>query len=1069
MGGLALGAYSVGKRVDRARNPLRLYAFLELGIGLWALLLLPILGFLPSLSARGEFLSGQSGGLHDLALFFLLSLPLLPSAVMMGGTLPALLSHVARTRQGREGIAMSTGLFYGMNTLGAVTGTIASGFTLIGKLGVSRTNLVVVLVNLLIFAVAFLLSLRYRPAEEKAQPVLKRERPRKREPVHAPITSGRRKLLLLLYAASGFTALAYEIVWTRILIHYVGTTIYAFTLMLSLFLLGISAGSLAERVLERGRRLSVFHFGATELLIGATGSLGLLGIALLPSLHIFLVRAAGHEWWEEAAIIIAASGSLMLIPAFLFGVAFPLVCGLLSGEKERAGGDVGAVYAANTVGSIAGSLSAAFLLIPFLGSGPSVHFLSSLNLAIAGISFLIAGGRKGLTFTAVSFMLAVLLPVLVPSSRHLSMFPEEVTLMREEGAEATVAVIRDQGVLEFDIKRMIVNGNALSGSDYSGRRYMRLLGHLPVLLCDDPGRVLVICLGTGMTLGACSRHDRVRELSCAEISPEVVKAAKQFTRENYAVLDGGRARVIIGDGRTVLLSSPGTFDVITLEPPPPRSKGVVNLYSKDFYELCKAKLSGNGVMAQWVPLHDQSMEDVKILIRTFTSVFAHTTAWLVERHDLCLVGTMEPSLPGPVDLETRIAGVREELAEIDIVSVWDLLSLFVADKEGLDRYCGAVPVITDDRPLIEHFLSLPWNRSIVSLPQAAGSGSSFLEEILLHRTSLVEHLGGGMPETLDQDYLLHRIAMERFLDGIISSDRGLDANGLDEIRRASRLMPQNGYYRHYLGASEDQRREIEEALVRGRGDARLALSRYGSLELENGNYERAAEIFAKYTSLFPDDPAGFLYEGVAREQRGEFHEARSAYGRAELLAEDGKEAVRRHLAVLDARERVSQDSSLESMGSLAAVLWESERYKEAADVYAGLVRRDPRDELPRYNLAACLDAEGDYLRALEEYEAAFLLRPDVEETRNNIDKLRILLAVTAERPRRVVRVDGTEVEVGYEDPSTRALLGSLYARNEEYGRATRELMRALAVRPDYEEARTMLRAIETMMKGEGTK
>jgi Flp pilus assembly protein TadD len=416
-----------------------------------------------------------------------------------------------------------------------------------------------------------------------------------------------------------------------------------------------------------------------------------------------------------------------------------------------------------------------------------------------------------------------------------------------------------------------------------------------------------------------------------------------------------------------------------------------------------------------------------------------------------------------------MAAVQADLEDIDIAGVWDLLSLFIADREGLDRYCGDVPVVTDDHPLIEHFLSLPWNASIVAA-EAPGEGTeSFLEEFLLHRTSLLEHLEDVLPDNHEQAYVSHRLAMERFLEGVIYTDRGLDGKGIDEIRRASRLLPENGYFKHYLGASEHQRKQLEDILVRGAGDARQVLSRYGSLELENGNSGRAVEVFTKYVSLFTDDPAGFLYRGMALERTGDFPEAREAYVKAGTLAPDAREAVGQRVAVIDAKVRNRQEGSMESLSALAALLWESERYGEASETYAELVRRDPRDELARYNLAACLDAEGDVRGALEQYEAAFQLDPEVQETGNNIDKLRLLLALTAERSRKVALLAGTEVETSYESPRARALLGSCYARNDEYGRAAREYLKALALDPGYEEARAMLATVEKLGREEGTR
>jgi spermidine synthase/tetratricopeptide (TPR) repeat protein len=613
---------------------------------------------------------------------------------------------------------------------------------------------------------------------------------------------------------------------------------------------------------------------------------------------------------------------------------------------------------------------------------------------------------------------------------------------------------------------MIIDGNALSGSDYSGRRYMRLLGHLPMLLCDDPEKVLVICLGTGMTLGACSRHEETKKLFCVEISPEVVRAARQFTRVNYAVLDQSRARVLTGDGRNFLLSYPGSLDVITLEPPPPRARGVVNLYSREFYELCHKKLSEKGVMAQWIPLHDQSEEDVKALIKTFTSVFDNTTAWLIERHDLCLIGTVNPLSIELEDLRTRISAVKESLEDIDITNEWELLSMFLADRQGLDNYCGEVPVITDDLPLIEHFLSLPWNQSIISTPGKAGTATSFLEHLLLYRTPMVSLVKDGLDEEESFLYLRHRLAMDHFLDGVIYSDRGLPARGLQETRIARRLLTASGYFRHYLGISAAQRGELEDLIINGRGDTRQILPRYGYLEFEEGQYEKAREIFEKIVSIYPGEAEGYLHLAMTYEELGDLISARLAYERAVQLDTEGKEALAGRIGILDARRKATLSGELSDLDDLSVLYWKNERYEAAAEIFAEMVRVAPRSELARYNLASALEALGYYFDALDEYEAALKLDPGVEETVNNVMKLKVLLALKSESPREVVFPDGSQVRVDPGDAASYATLGKLYARNDEYVKAARFLKRALALRPDYAEALSMLEMIEGFIADE---
>lgn len=1070
MGGMAIGACLIGRRVDRITNPLRAYALLEFGIALWALFLLPLLDNLTPFYARLQFMTGFAGPLHSLLLFLMAFVPLLPPAILMGGTLPALVSHFERDAvRESSGPGTSTGRLYGVNTLGAVFGALVTGFVLLGALGLKQTSLTAVALNTGIALVAFGLSKPRSHQGTTGTPDStggKKTQPAEELPGIGG--EGPRNVLIALYAVSGFTALGYEIAWTRILINYVGTTSYAFTLMLAGFLSGIGTGSLFYSMFEKRCRPDVRHFGIAEMIVGVTGATGLLGVIWLPWFHIHLVQSGGHVWWEEALLIVTAAASLTFVPTLAFGFAFPLVTGLISRGKSRVGSDVGTVYAVNTLGSILGSTGAAFLLIPFLGSGGTVLFFSSLNLVIAGTAFLLSVVRRNLLFAGAAFALAVILPVGVPSSIYEKIFPEEATLFLQEGAEATVAVIRDYDSLSFDYKRMFVNGDALSGSDYSGRRYMRLLGHLPVLLCERPGRVLVICLGTGMTLGACAEHHEVNELVCLEISPQVIRAARQFTDVNRAVLDGGRASVITGDGRNYLLTSPPGFDVITLEPPPPRARGVVNLYSKEFYRLCREKLSDHGIMAQWIPLHDQSEEDVKILIKTFISEFEYTTAWLVERHDLCLIGMKRPVSIDPYRLAARMRAVEDVLQDIDIEDRWDLFSLFVADESGLERYCAGVPVVTDNRPLIERFLSLPWNRSIIA-DSGAGEGrstGSFLEELLDYRTPLDEHLRGGIGEGDILEYLLRKLAMEHFLQATIFTDRGLSSRGLEELKTSLRILPDHGYFEHYLGTSDGQRRVLENMLVRGEGDTRVILARYGYMEQEDGNSERAVEIFTKYTSLFPEDPSGYIQLAMAFEDLGNIEGALEAFERALPLAADQGDAVEHHMRVLEAKKAFEQSGSGEDLEQVAMLLWEGERYEEAARWYKKLVERQPDNETARYNYAASLEAAGYFLRAREAYLKALQLAPSVEETRNNLDKITVFLTLMGEVPRKVVLTDGREVLVDPAQPAVHTLLAQLYARNDEYVRAMHSLERALAIDPGYVEARQMLSTVEEMIDRE---
>jgi len=331
---------------------------------------------------------------------------------------------------------------------------------------------------------------------------------------------------------------------------------------------------------------------------------------------------------------------------------------------------------------------------------------------------------------------------------------------------------------------------------------------------------------------------------------------------------------------------------------------------------------------------------------------------------------------------------------------------------------------------------------------------------------VVKWIDGILSEEESYLYLRHRLAMDHFLEGVIYSDMGLPVRGLIETRIAGHLVSTSDYFKHYLGTSSDQRVELEDKLVKGIGETGQILSRYGYLEFEEGHYEKAREIFEKYVSLFPGEASGYLHLAMTYEELGDLESARLAYERTAQLDPDGSEVIAEKIQILKARRKATPSGDLSDLDALAVLYWQNERFKEAEEIFVEMVRVAPQSELARYNLASALEAQGYYFEALDEYEAALDLDPGVEETVINVTKLRMMLAVKSEYPQGVVLPDGNKITVDPMDPVTHTILGRLCARNENYLKAARYLKRALALRPDYAEAQSMLEMVETLLAEE---
>lgn len=703
MSGLALGSVIAGRVADRVRRPLLWFAGAELLIGVSALLT-------PAgLSLMQQWYVGVYADMpHNVPLLTLtrvamtLAVLFMPT-LLMGATLPLV---VKSSLVSAEQLGPRLGLLYGTNTAGAIAGTLAAGLLLIPTYGMSRALLIAASVNLAVALVALAMGLRLPPvAAVAAGPAT----------VGAALVddlpSRARLLVLAVFTLSGFASLALEVTWFRVIVLLIRPTVYGFAMMLATLLFGIAAGSyIAAHLLRRPRRwlalLAVFELVmavvallSVQMLVWHPRLLPLAEAslaAIMPSYHIFAVVAA----------------VLTILPtALLMGVSFPIGLRLWAGAGDQVSPvvarRVGTFYALNVTGSIVGSLAAGFVLLPWLGSRWTLVLVCALILA-SGLALLahseLRRTGRWITAAAAAFSFAAGAWLMEdPFKLFLRLrYPNQQVLWSEEGVQATVSVQRMGEHLVMNLE-----GNHQASDLQGSVNVHRAIGHLPMALHAGAREALVIGLGGGATAGAVSIHSGV-EVDVVELSQSVVKAASYFNHVNEGVLTRRNVHLRVDDGRNHLLATKRRYDVITADLILPIFSGAGNLYSAEYFRLVRNALKENGVALQWVWGTDA---EYKTIMRTFLSVFPHATLW---RGGSLMLGSREPLVLRRADYDWKMAipGRRQALLELGYDTFEALTADYVAGPDEMRAFVGPGPLLTDDRPLTEYFLTLPRDREL---------------------------------------------------------------------------------------------------------------------------------------------------------------------------------------------------------------------------------------------------------------------------------------------------------------------------------------------------------------------
>jgi spermidine synthase len=732
MFGLCLGSLWMGRYARRIRNPLRVYAWFELAIAVYALAANRALGYLlPFLLQTAHGLLPTQPLALNLVRFGLSFLILAIPTTLMGATLPLLGRLI--TREGKAAGAQLA-LLYGLNTLGGVFGTALAGFWLLKDIGVLFTTIVAAASGALISLAALLLSRQAFPGARSGELPDNIDR----LPAGAAPASGLMHLVVFL---SGYAALSYELMWNRSLLLYIHNSTYAFSMILIVFLLGVALGSLAYgRLLARWAGLRAL--GAVQLAIAAYVGWSVDLTGRLPRIIERVTTLMGTASWPSAlATLAAATLVVVFIPTFLMGMTFPMAAALCSPGREKTPARIGSLYALTTLGNILGSLVTGFLLIERIGLRNSFMVALAFNL-LAGFVLLFyrpgsiwrwSAGFAGAGLTLPLFITTI--PREVFRSYYEAKYPN-IIFYKEEIGDTVMVVEGKRGgrIIRYSDGR----GTAGTGTEYANRLY----GHIPMLLHRNPRSVLSICFGVGNTLSAIAQY-RVEKLVAVELSRGVLEAAAYFP-SNRNVLATPNLRVEIEDGRNFLLTTGERFDVIQLEPPEIHTATVVNLYTREFYELARRRLTNDGIICQWLNVIIMPEREMKMLIRTFVDAFPESSLWAGGGSwDLLLIGSPKPIRLDPGQLWARYSRprVREDLQRIGLRSPQALLSYHVLGREALSVYVRGVSSISDDRTYVDF-----------SVPRSSEAGFG----VFLYQTHLRVRAARPRERVIDRLRLLAR-------------------------------------------------------------------------------------------------------------------------------------------------------------------------------------------------------------------------------------------------------------------------------------------------------------------------
>jgi spermidine synthase len=706
MGGLCIGSLYL-PRFERAQkqHPLKVYAALELGIAILGIIVLYAIPLINSI-----YVAGAEHGMPSVLLRGLFAgIILMPPTILMGASLPAIVRWIKSTPRG----VAWWGLLYGGNTVGAVFGCLLAGFYLLRIYNMATATFAAVAINLAVAAGSYMLA-GHTPLEAEASD--QSAEPKTAEPVAEVEPAASRWPIYVTIGLSGACALGAEVVWTRLMGMMLGATVYVFSIILAVFLIGLALGSSAGSMLLRtakSTRTPRLALGWCQIFLA--GGIAWTAYMISNSLPYWPINPllTTSPWYTFQLDLVRCLWA-MLIPTFLWGASFPLALAAAAQPGEDPGRVVGAVYAANTLGAIVGALGISLIVVPWIGTQQAQRII--LVASAASALFVLAPyikqyqSRAMAGWLVVAMVCAVFLAVnldpipgkLIAYGRRLPISNSSSTILyTAEGINSSVAITRwNDGAIEVD-----VNGHVEATTEPYDMKLQRMVGHLPALIHPNPKSVLGIGFGAGVSAGTFTRYPGIEHITVCEIEPIIPPTStRYFYRQDYDVLHNPKTRIVFDDARHYLMTTTDMYDVIASDPLDVFVKGTAALYSKEYFDAVKRHLNPGGMFSLYVPLYESDERTVRSELATFFEAFPNATVWANtingQGYDMVFMGQVPPLKVNIDEIEERLNQpnyglVAQSLRDIGIGSATDLFATYAGQKSDLGRWTEGADINHD--------------------------------------------------------------------------------------------------------------------------------------------------------------------------------------------------------------------------------------------------------------------------------------------------------------------------------------------------------------------------------------
>ena len=1007
MAGLGLGSYIAGKTIDRIKRPeklIRIYGYLELGIGAYGLLLpLLLVVFKPLYSILYTNLF-KYFFTYNLLTFFGCAVLLILPAICMGATLPTLSRFFVNSL---SRVGTHVGRLYGLNTIGSAAGSLLCGFWLISAMGVRGVLFLAVFLNVVIGVLCIVISIKKAgkidAGEEESKPLKTEKRKQAAPAAESPAVGP----ALAIFAISGFCAMAYEVLWTRLLGLLVGPTTYSFTVVLVTFITGLALGSIFFGWLSDRRKnaLTLLLFTQTAAALSA-----LLFSQVMGNSQIFFAKLIylyqdnfARLYFMQAAVLFG----FMFLTTFCLGAAFPLVGKMVTRSLSHTGKSIGFAYAVNSIGAVLGSFCAGFLLIPLLGKENGIRLVVFLQLAAAFLVWITAIRKQSASVwkwlaAALPAMIGIALMVYFPRWDHamLSMgkyyrfdaagirsvgwmqslfswqehFPDlkpEKLLYYGDGIGGFTTVLESTDLLG-KVSYSLCNSGKPDASSTGDMDTQTLLAHFPMLFHPAARDVLVIGLGSGITAGEIL-HYPVTRLDVVEINEQVARASGFFSQWNNHVLQDGRTNLILQDGRAHLALSDRKYDLITSEPSNPWMAGIAELYTRDFFELVRSRLKDNGIFIQWIPSYQTDWAVFTLIGRTLLDVFpqslmvcanpSHPSSFL-------FVGIKGDPVLSPEVAERNLPHAQKS-QNITLRSSRLFYNLIVS--EDLKQLFGEGPMHTDDRPLLEYSAPKTMHKADTTIAHTIGArmDGSLSEP----HAAIIRENQGTVDRQIDyaEYFLGFRGASSTNLQYPVDIARATPAQkeryfGVVENFCANNVVADFSLIADYELRNRCFNMQVETVLksVPAAKNQAFLFSHLGDICLQNRRPEKAVEYFARAVALSPEDPSAHNNLGIAYTSWEQYDKA----------VEHLTEALR--LNPNYAKAHGNLGVALASKGAAGL--------DDALEHYRAALRLDPEDADTQNNLGSALMEKGNFDEAIQHFVAALRIRPGYAIAERNLKR-----------------------------------------------------------------------------------